>query len=135
MYKRQAYHFDTKKGTLSPFQIVPTLPDTFTDDGWASGIVSAPGGRFVYVSNRKADLVSVFAADPATGKLSLVQWIPTKGKQPRFIGMVPDGSMLVAANELGASIRIFDVDPQTGRLHDGEHVIKTHSPVCVTFAL
>lgn len=80
-------------------------------------------------------LVSVFAADPATGKLSLVQWIPTKGKQPRFIGMVPDGSMLVAANELGASIRIFDVDPQTGRLHDGEHVIKTHSPVCVTFAL
>lgn len=92
---------------------MPTLPDTFTDDGWASGIVSAPGGRFVYVSNRKADLVSVFAADPATGKLSLVQWIPTKGKQPRFIGMVPDGSMLVAANELGASIRIFDVDPQT----------------------
>lgn len=72
----------TQKRDLIPFQIVPTLPDTFTDDGWASGIVSAPGGRFVYVSNRKADLVSVFAADPATGKLSLVQWIPTKANSP-----------------------------------------------------
>ena len=133
-YTVTAYHFDTKKGTLSPFQIVPTcLIPSLMMAGKRYRVCS--GGRFVYVSNRKADLVSVFAADPATGKLSLVQWIPTKGKQPRFIGMVPDGSMLVAANELGASIRIFDVDPQTGRLHDGEHVIKTHSPVCVTFAL
>jgi 6-phosphogluconolactonase len=133
-YTVTAYHFDAVKGKMKPFQIVPTLPDTFTDDGWASGIVAGKDGRCVYVSNRKADSVSVFAVDPQSGKLSLRQWMPAGGKQPRFITTTPDGKKLVVANELSASIRVYNIDEETGKLTQCIETVGTPNPVCVTFA-
>ena len=60
-YSVTAYQFDTASGTLTPRQILPTPPDTYTGDGWASGIVMMPDGRHVVVSNRKHDSITSFA--------------------------------------------------------------------------
>lgn len=133
-YSITTYYFDAQKGTLEPQQIVPTLPETYTSDGWASGIAAGKDGRHIYVSNRKHNSVSVFKVNPENGFVQLQSCVPTGGNQPRFITITPDGTELVAANELSDTIRIFTIDEITGNLTFSGKEIKTENPVCVVFS-
>ena len=126
------YHFDSETGTLSPQQMITTLPDDFFGDGWASGIIIAENGRNLYASNRKHDSITVYSLDQETGRMSYLQNIKTGGGQPRFLTESPDGSQIIAANETTDTLTVFDVDPESGRLTVGES-IATESPVCLVF--
>lgn len=132
-YSVTYYQFDEISGVLKAIQILPTLPDTYTGDGWASGIVIEPGGRYVVVSNRKHDSITCFQVDQDTGMLTLKDCIKTGGEQPRFISMNFEGDRVVAANELTDTIREFELDMQTGRLVDAGYTVETESPVCVIY--
>ena len=132
-YSVTYYQFEAATGQLKAKQIVPTLPDDYTGDGWASGIAAAKDGRFIYVSNRKHDSVSTFAVEEATGRLQLIDCVKTGGVQPRFITLTPDGRQLVAANELSDTLRIFDLDPASGKMTYSGLQVETENPVCVVF--
>jgi len=122
-----AYSFDETQGVLSPFQVIPTLPDTCTDDGWASGIIMDQTSRFVIVSNRKQNSISSLLVDPNTGRLTLIDTMGSFGEQPRFIYLLPNGLLLVA-NELTDSLEFFNLD-DNGKFHHLNMQIKTESPV------
>ena len=126
------YYFDEGKGTLEGKQILMTIPEDYTGDGWASAIDIDPAGRFLYVSNRKHDSVTVFTLDQENGHMSWLQNIATEGVQPRFITVSPDGSQLLAANELSDTIRIFDVE-EDGHLAYSGVTVATESPVCAVY--
>ena len=126
------YYFDEEKGTLEGKQILMTIPEDYTGDGWASAIDIDPAGRFLYVSNRKHDSVTVFTLDQENGHMSWLQNIATEGVQPRFITVSPDGSQLLAANELSDTIRIFDVE-EDGHLAYSGVTVATESPVCAVY--
>jgi len=128
------YRFDPATGAVRPFQVVSTLPDTFTGNSRGSEIAVSADGRFVYASNRGHDSVAIFAIAPATGRLSAVDWVPSAGKTPRFFGLGPDGTSLFVANEEGDNIVRYTCDPQTGRLSDATVVAETGSPTCILFA-
>src|SRR3546814_14290243 len=49
-------------GALQPFQVLPTLPDTYTGNSRAAGIALDTHGRHLYVSNRGDDSIAVFRA-------------------------------------------------------------------------
>lgn len=127
------YYFDEKSGHLEPKQILTTLPEDFPGDGWASAIEIGVDGRFLYLSNRKHDSVTVFGLDQETGRMTYLQNIKTRGEQPRFITRNPDGTQLLAANELTDTICLMDIDPKTGLLSYSGSEIQAESPVCVIF--
>lgn len=89
------YYFDEETGTLDPKQILTTLPEDFPGDGWASAIEIGIDGKYLYLSNRKHDSVTVFRLDQENGHMTYIQNIRTKGEQPRFITTNPDGTMLL----------------------------------------
>ena len=126
------FHFDEKTGSLEPQQMLTTLPEDYFGPGWASGIVMAPEGKAVYVSNRTHDTVTVFTIDPGSGRLTFRQNLPTAGRQPRFLDLEPDGKHLVAANELTHTLTVFAVQPD-GSLEREEKQIAAGSPVCVVW--
>jgi 6-phosphogluconolactonase (cycloisomerase 2 family) len=126
--------WDPKAGTLTPVQTVTTLPGSFTGDSTCSEIAVSADARFVYCSNRGHDSVTLFAAQPQTGLLTAVDWTPTQGKVPRFIGLAPGGRILQAANEQGDTIVGFRVDARTGRLAPTGQVVPCKSPVCIVYA-
>lgn len=126
------YYFDQDKGTLEPKQIVASLPEDFAGDGWASAIDIAQNGETLYVSNRKHDSVTVYRLNQENGKMTMIQNKKTGGEQPRFIMVTPDGSQLLAANELTDTITCFDIQ-EDGTLKENSTVIEAESPVCAVF--
>ncbi len=129
-----AYHWDTGKGTLKPFQRVSTLPTDFVDDNMAAEIAILPSGRFLYASNRGHESIAIYAVDSASGKIEPVGWESVRGRKPRFFCLSPDGSRLYAANEDSHTIVEFRVDGETGKLTATGQVIETGSPTCIAFA-
>jgi 6-phosphogluconolactonase len=125
--------WDGERGTLRPSQIISTLNMTFTGTSTAAELAVAPSGGFVYASNRGSDDIAVYAVDQATGALSAVEWVPTQGKRPRFIGLTPSGRFLYAANEDGDTVVTFRVDAASGRLKPTGEVVQTATPVTIVF--
>ena len=80
--------------------------------------------RFLYLSNRGADTIAVFATDD----LGRTGEYPSGGQWPRHFAL--DGPCLYVANQLDDTLAVFDTDPATGALW----LISTYtvgSPACV----
>src|SRR5262245_9847994 len=127
------YRWDAEHGTLTPVQVITTLPTDFTGYITTAEIAVSPDGRFVYCSNRGHDSVAVYAANATDGLLTSIGWQPTQGRVPRFIGLDPAGHFLYAANEQGDTVVTFRVDT-SGLLGPTGQVIKNASPVTIAFA-
>jgi 6-phosphogluconolactonase (cycloisomerase 2 family) len=128
------YYLEAEHGSLRPVEILPTVPSDFTGDNTAAEIAVSAGGRFVYCSNRSHDSIGIFAADPGTGLLTSIGWVPSRGRVPRFIGFDPAHRFLYAANEQADTVVSWLVDPSTGRLAPTEQVIRNASPCTIAFA-
>lgn len=124
--------YSFQEGRLSAQRIVQTLFEEQIEEGWSSGIAMEPAGKFLYVSDRKQHLVSCFCLNE-DGRPCLSQTIDTKGRQPRFIAVSPDGKHLLAANELSDSIYEFPINMKTGCLEEGILRAETGSPVCIVW--
>ena len=128
-----SYRYDPATGKLDPFQIIPSLPESFTGNSRASEIAASADGRFVYASNRGFDSVAVFAVDPATGWLHPVEYQQSRGKTPRFFAIDPTGGFMFVAYEDSDTIVTYTIDPETGKLAATGHLVNTGSPVCIVF--
>ena len=129
-----AYHYAPASGALDPFQIVPTVADTFTGTNRAAEIAVAPDGRHLYASNRGNDSIAVFALDDDSGRLTLIDITKTGGRTPRFFSIAPGGRRLYALNEDSDSIVVFAIDAETGRLTATGVTVNCGSPVWMIFS-
>lgn len=121
-------------GALRPFQVLPTLPDTYTGNSRAAGISLDAHGRHLYVSNRGDDSIAVFRVDPVHGRLTPVQHAATGGRTPRFFTLAPDGRFLFALNEDSDTLVRFRVNAQDGALALDGYEVRVGSPVCMVFS-
>lgn len=128
------YRFNPKDGSLTPLQVVTSLPSTFTGNSRASEIEVDRSGRFVYASNRGYDSVAAFSIDQGTGLLSPVEFTPTEGKTPRFFTLTPNERFLFALNEDSDTIISMAVDSKKGGLSKTGFSVSTGSPVCMIFS-
>ncbi len=128
------YRFDAQSGALTPLQILPALPSSYTGNSRAAEIEVSRDGRHVYASNRGYDSVALFSVDQETGLLTFEGATPTGGKTPRFTTLTPDGRFLYALNEESDTITAFAVDKATGALTATGAPQHCGSPVCMVFA-
>jgi 6-phosphogluconolactonase len=127
------FSFDGKAGVLRPLQTISTIPKDFSALNENAEIEVHPSGKFLYASNRGHDSITVFSIDSTTGTLTLVEYVPTRGKTPRSFEIDPSGTLLFAANEKSNNIVGFRIDQQTGRLTATGQVLDVTEPVCVKF--
>ena len=112
-----ALAWDAAAGTLAALQSLPTLAADFHATNTAAEIAVHPTGRFLYASNRGTEnCLTVYAIDPATGKLTFVERVSSRGKRPRNFALTADGRWLFATNNETDNAVLFRVDPTTGRL-------------------
>lgn len=128
-----AFNWDATKGTLTQFQAVKTLADTFKDASTAAEIAVRPDGKFLYATNRGEDSVVVYAIDAKTGELTLKQRVPSGGKVPRYFSFDPSGKWFIVSNQEGNTVVVFGVDAKTGELTQNS-VTQLPRPMAVVFA-
>ena len=92
------FNWDTQRGALSEVETVSTLPKDFQGKSACAEMQVHPSGKFVYASNRGRDSIAVFSVDAKTGRLTLIQDVPSGGKTPRNFDMDPTRA-LVAGDE------------------------------------
>jgi 6-phosphogluconolactonase len=128
-----AFTWDATRGSLTELQTVSTLPDGFRGASTGAEIEVHPSGRFLYTTNRGHDSVAVFAIDAATGRLTPIEHVSTRGRTPRNFAFDPEGRWLIATNHGSDNAAVFSVDPTTGRLTPVGEPLPIQNPFCVRF--
>jgi len=132
------FSWDAESGTTEKLSVTPAISEeTKAGENFnsAAEILVHPSGEFVYSSNRGHDTVSVYDADPATGKLSVIQVQPIRGAFPRNINLSPDARWLLAAGADSNTVSVHALDEETGKLtYQRGHIINVPSPICILFA-
>jgi 6-phosphogluconolactonase len=129
------FSWDAKTGKLTAEDTVSALPDgvPVQPQYTAAEILVRPDGKFVYVSIRGHDSISVLAVDSKTRSLTLIQNISAAGKVPRGLGIDPTGHWLIVANQQSDNIVEFSIDAETGKLTPTATTFQVGSPVDVKF--
>ena len=129
-----AYKWNSKRGEITPMQVLQRTPPTYTANDVGSEIAITPSGNFVYASNRGHNSLAIYSVNKVTGMLKTIGWESTRGELPRFFGLNRKGNYLYAANVKTDTIVIFKVNDKTGKLTPTGQVVKTASPTCIAFA-
>ena len=131
------FAWDARKGTAKRLTTTPAISEEVkAGESFNSSaeILVHPSGKFVYSSNRGHDTVSVYQANPQTGKLKVVQVQPVRGAFPRNINLTPDADWLLAAGADSNTIAAHRIDQITGKLsYPRGSVINVPSPICILF--
>src|SRR5712664_4215182 len=108
-----AYDFDAHTGKLTPKGVAAETPDP-------SWVAVHPSGKYLYAANEagKASTVSAFAVDGKSGKLTLLDQIPSLGEDPCYLSFDKTGKYVLVANYSSGTIAVFPILAD-GRL--GEH--------------
>ena len=98
-----------------------------------------PGHDLLAVSNRgmgtknRADSITLFHADPATGLLELRQLVKTGGEMPRDFAFTRDGKFLVVGYQFQSYLDVYRLDEAAGRLEYAGRGPDIPCPVCIAF--
>jgi 6-phosphogluconolactonase len=128
-----AFNWNARKGELTQFQQVKTLPADFTGQSTAAEIAVRHDGKFLYVSNRGHDSLVVYAIDAKSGELTLRQRVPSRGKVPRYFTFDPSEKWLIVSNQEGGNVAVFSVDASSGELAPIGDPVAIPRPMALAF--
>lgn len=126
-----SFTYDAAAGTLHTVATVPTLPSDFEEENTCSEIALSQDGLYLYGANRGHDSIVVYAVDPQTAELKLVEHVSTRGGHPRHFTVTPDGGYLIVANRDANNLVVFSLDRASGRLTFTGNTAEASKPVCV----
>ncbi len=127
------FAWDSEAGKLTSVETVSALPPGETAQPGFTPAEILVSGKYVYATIRGHDSVTVFTADPQTGRLTFLQNVPCGGKVPRGLGIDPTGRWLITGNQKTDNAVEFAIDPATGKLSPTGQELKIGSPVDVKF--
>ena len=111
-----AYSYDAASGLLRELQVLPTLPAAADKAGASAADVHVHrSGRFLYGSNRGHNSIVVYRLGD-DGRMTLVGHEMRDIQRPRNFTIDPGGSLMLVANQDGASVTMFRIDQRSGTL-------------------
>lgn len=122
---------DQQTGALEVLQdTVRALPAGFTGNNTSADIHVHPNGKFVYMSNRGHNSVSIFSI-AADGMINLIEVMPIDGKTPRNFMIDAKGEFMLVANQDSDTILMFRIDGRTGKLKSVGKPVSVPAPACL----
>ncbi len=108
--------FDAATGSAKELAEIPAAPGSAEGRNAPGGIVLSADARFVYVSNRGDESVSVFEVCDDGARLEPAGRWSCEGSWPRHITFSPDGRFLFVANQRSDNVVALRVDHASGAL-------------------
>jgi 6-phosphogluconolactonase len=124
--------YDEKTGSVKILtDSVKSLPSDFKEFNKSADIHTDPSGKFLYMSNRGLDVLSIFSIKEDGAKIELLGQQEVMGKFPRNFFVDPKGEYVFVANQNTDNIVIFKLDGSTGKLTYTGNQVKVPAPVCI----
>lgn len=101
------------------FEVIQTLdnvPINFQESSAGAAIRITQDGRFLYVSTRFHNRLTVFAVDSSKGSLSEIQRIDTQGEIPRDFNLNKTEDYVIVGHQDSDHLSVFERDADTGLL-------------------
>lgn len=127
----QILTYDITTGGFTSHQSYPLLPDDFTGNSSAGAIRLSADGRFIYISNRGHNSITVFELTDDGNDARRIQIIPTEGNFPRDINFNSTEDFIIAGHQLSNHLTLFKRDPKTGKLTVQQKEVYAPEVVCV----
>ena len=107
------FRFDAESGKISEITLAAEAQDP-------SFLAVHPNGKHLYAVNEtgKSSMVSAFSLDAKSGKLTLLNQLPSLGEDPCYISFDKTGKYVFVANYTSGTIAVFPIK-KDGKL--GEH--------------
>jgi len=100
--------------SLHLIQTISTIPPAFPRHLNTCGLITMhPTGRFVMVSNRGHDSITVYRVDE-TGMLGIVTYYHTGGQTPRHFNFDPSGQFIIIANQDTDTLVVLNFNQSSG---------------------
>jgi 6-phosphogluconolactonase (cycloisomerase 2 family) len=126
------FDYEAATGRLEARETISALPDGFAGTNFASEILVAPNGKFLYAGNRLHDSIAVFAIG-GNGVLSRVGECATLGDYPGQFRIAPGGRFLFACNKRSDCITGFRIDAGSGMPTPTGQYTGVGSPASIAF--
>jgi 6-phosphogluconolactonase len=99
-----AFDFDASTGKLTPQGLAAETPNP-------SWVAVHPNDKWVYAANEsgKQSTISAFSVDPTSGKLTLVNQLPSEGEDPCYLSFDKTGKYLFVANYTSGTVAVFPI--------------------------
>jgi 6-phosphogluconolactonase len=99
-----AFRYDASSGKLTPIGVAAETADP-------SWVAIHPSGKFLYAVNEagKNSMVSAFALDANTGKLTLLNQVPALGEDPCYLSFDRTGKFVLIANYSSGNVVVFPI--------------------------
>jgi len=100
------FRYDASSGKLTPLGVAAETPDP-------SWVAVHPSGKFLYSVNEagKSSMVSAFAIDSKSGKLTLLNQLPALGEDPCYLSFDKTGKYVFVANYTSGNVVVFPIGP------------------------
>jgi len=118
-----SFQFDLATGRMTAPELVAESPDP-------SFVAVHPDGKYLYAVNEagKNSMVSAFALDAASGKLTLLNQMPALGEDPCYISFDRSGKFVLIANYSSGNFAVFPI-LSDGRLGEHTAVVQDSGPL------
>ena len=118
-----AFRYDASSGKLEPLGVAAETEDP-------SWIAIHPNGKFLYAVKEagKNSMVSGFALNAQTGKLTLLDQLPALGEDPCYISLDKTGKYLLVANYTSGNVVVFPVGAD-GKLGPATANVRDEGPL------
>ena len=117
------FRYDASSGKLEPLGVAAETEDP-------SWIAIHPNGKFLYAVKEagKNSMVSGFALNAQTGKLTLLDQLPALGEDPCYISLDKTGKYLLVANYSSGNVVVFPVGAD-GKLGPATANVRDEGPL------
>jgi 6-phosphogluconolactonase len=118
-----AFRYDAATGQVAPLGLAAETTNP-------SFVAAHPNGKFLYAVNEVGDYkgpnsggVSAFSIDRATGKLTFLNELPSRGADPCYITVDRTGKFVLVANYTGGSVIVYPI-LEDGRLGEASAFVQ-----------
>lgn len=125
---------DLQTGLLTSLQTVSSLPDQGPNDEVTTAEIALhPSGRWLYVTHRGDNAVTVFSVG-ADARLTRIETVPSPVNFPRGFAIDPSGRWAVIVGQKDGKLSVLQIDQASGKLTPTGQIVDAGTPVSVAFA-
>jgi len=126
-----SYEVNKQDGSLRLIQRLPTLPPAFYGENATADVHLAVEDKFVYVSNRGYNGLSMYKS-AGNGKMKILGHMATVGERPQTFLPEPKGTFMLVGNRDSNEVNIFKIE-KDGMLTDTSGYLPVPSSVCIVY--